>query len=45
MLKGDGLTKSPQLVEGVLDNAQGLNLATKDEKIIASLQKQIKHLR
>jgi len=38
MLKGDGLTKSPQLVQGVLDNApEGLNLTTKDEKIIASL--------
>ena len=38
MLKGDGLTKSPQLVEGVLDNApEGLNLATKDKKIITSL--------
>jgi hypothetical protein len=38
MLKGDGLTKSPQLVEGVLDNApEGLNLTTKDKKIITSL--------
>ena len=38
MLKGDGLTKSPELVKGVLDNApEGLNLTTKDGKTIASL--------